>query len=569
MTVYMKFGSFFFMLIVVVFVLAGCEASEESEGETLSSSKSITAFSFEASNSSALSTDIIGSIDETNHAISLNVPFGTNVSTLVATFTTSEDSVQVSSVDQVSGTTANDFSNSVTYTVVASDKTTQKYTVSVIVAKNSEKAITAFTFTTTANSSELNSDVTATIDETNHTISATVPFGTDITTLVATFTSSTDSTVSVGSITQTSGITANDFTSSVTYRVTAADAATQNYNVNISVATSSEKALTTFSFTSTANGTLASDVNGTINESNHTIAVTVPYNTSVIALIATYATSGSSVSVGGTAQTSGTTTNNFTSAVSYSVTAADASEQVYTVTVTVAAASSVKALNTFSINNIAGTINEAGYTISVTVPFGTTLTNLVANFTSSDYSAVSISGTSQVSGTTANDFSSTETYTVTAQDTSTQDYIVTVVVGPASSEKAITAFSFIAANNGALNGDNTATIDETNHTVNATVPFGTNVSALVATFILSDHSSVNVSGTPQVSGTTSNNFSSAVTYTVSAQDSSSQAYTVTVTIVANNAKAITAFSFTAASNGVLSASMHEISAGGVLIWAET
>ncbi len=66
-----------------------------------------------------------------------------------------------------------------------------------------------------------------------------------------------------------------------------------------------------------------------------TIAVDVPFETVVTALVATFGTTGASVKVGSTTQVSGTTPNNFTSPVVYTVTAADGSTQAYTVTVTV------------------------------------------------------------------------------------------------------------------------------------------------------------------------------------------------------------------------------------------
>jgi formylglycine-generating enzyme required for sulfatase activity len=92
---------------------------------------------------------------------------------------------------------------------------------------------------------------------------------------------------------------------------------------------SSAKAITAFSFASPA-------ATGIITEATHTIAITVPFGTDVIALVATFTTTGSSVKVGSTVQVTGTTSNNFTSPVVYTVTAADATTQDYTVTVTVA-----------------------------------------------------------------------------------------------------------------------------------------------------------------------------------------------------------------------------------------
>lgn len=89
---------------------------------------------------------------------------------------------------------------------------------------------------------------------------------------------------------------------------------------------SSAKAITAFSL----NGVAA-----TIDEAAKTIAVTMPYGTAVTALVATFETTGKSVKVGSTVQESGTTANDFNDPVVYTVTAADATTQAYTVTVTV------------------------------------------------------------------------------------------------------------------------------------------------------------------------------------------------------------------------------------------
>ena len=96
---------------------------------TGSPAKAITAFSFQG-----LSPAVTGTITEADHTIALTVPFGTDVSALVATFTTTGAAVKVGSAVQTSGTTANDFSSPVTYTVTAADASTQAYTVTVTVA---------------------------------------------------------------------------------------------------------------------------------------------------------------------------------------------------------------------------------------------------------------------------------------------------------------------------------------------------------------------------------------------------------------------------------------------------
>src|SRR5664280_957921 len=179
---------------------------------------------------------------------------------------------------------------------------------------SSVKAITAFSL----------DGVVGTINETGKTIAVPMPFGTDVTALVATFTT-TGASVKVGSTVQISGTTAHNFTDPVIYTVTAADATTQDYMVVVTVALSSAKAITAFSL---------AGVVGTINETGKTMAVTMPFGTNVTALVATFTTTGASVKVGSTVQISGTTANNFTSPIIYTVTATNATTQDYTVTVT-------------------------------------------------------------------------------------------------------------------------------------------------------------------------------------------------------------------------------------------
>jgi len=84
-------------------------------------------------------------------------------------------------------------------------------------------------------------------------------------------------------------------------------------------------------------------------------------------------------------------------------------------------ASSTKAITAFSFTNPAatGTINETAKTISVTVPFGTSVTALTPTVTHTGAS---------YSPTGAQNFTSPVIYTVTAHDGSTQPYTVTVTV---------------------------------------------------------------------------------------------------------------------------------------------
>jgi hypothetical protein len=68
------------------------------------------------------------------------------------------------------------------------------------------------------------------------TITVTVPSGTNLTNLTPTFTNSPDATVSVNSAIQTSGVSKNNFSSDVIYKVTAQDGTSKNYLVKVTAA---------------------------------------------------------------------------------------------------------------------------------------------------------------------------------------------------------------------------------------------------------------------------------------------------------------------------------------------
>ncbi|OGG99118.1 MAG: hypothetical protein A2600_04915 [Candidatus Lambdaproteobacteria bacterium RIFOXYD1_FULL_56_27] len=200
-----------------------------------SSAKAFTAFSFTSATNSGLSSNVTGLISGGGN-ISLTVPYGTTVTALKASFTTTGSSVTVGGTAQTSGVTTQDFTSPVTYKVTAADGTSQNYTVTVTVASNTAKAITAFSFTSALNSGAgITADVTATISGTR--IYAMVPMGATVTALKPSFTTSGAS-VTVSGVTQTSGSTASNFTNPLTYRVTAADGSTQDYSVKVNVRTS-------------------------------------------------------------------------------------------------------------------------------------------------------------------------------------------------------------------------------------------------------------------------------------------------------------------------------------------
>jgi hypothetical protein len=475
-----------------------------------SNAKAITAFSFEDADNTALTADVVATISA--NTITATVPFGTDVTALVATFTTTGTSVKVGSTTQVSGTTANDFTSSVSYVVTAADNTTQTYTVTVTVAANSAKAITAFSFLS-ANNPGLPANVIAVINGTS--ITATVPFGTNVTALKASFTITGDS-VTVNNVAQTSGATANDFTSSVDYVVHAADASTQTYTVTVNIAQNTAKDITSFQFLTVNNAVLTVNVNASITGTD--ITAILPFNTPKNSLIATFATTGDTVTVGTTEQSSGQTVNDFTNPVDYVVTADDGSTQTYRVTV-INSFSNSKDIIAFSILGNSGVIT--GTTIKVTVPNGTPLTALVPTIT---ITGQSVSPGDQV----ANDFTNPATYTVTAADNTTKQYTVTVVTA-SQTAKDITRFT--------INGLEAVitTTSPTTGVITINVPNTLDRTALAPVVEITGISVAPASG--QVV-----DFSNPVDYVVTAADLSTKTYTVTVGVVnGNGTKLITSF----------------------------
>lgn len=100
------------------------------------------------------------------------------------------------------------------------------------------------------------------------------------------------------------------------------------------IGTDPNKDITAFWFKANDNPSIGNDADGRIQGTE--IAVNVPYNTNVSALIASFMTSGASVKIGSTPQASGVTPNDFAHVVTYTVTAANATTKDYAVRVSVA-----------------------------------------------------------------------------------------------------------------------------------------------------------------------------------------------------------------------------------------
>ena len=255
-------------------------------------------------------------------------------------------------------------------------------------------------------------------------------------------------------------------------------------------------------------------VGATTNDSNATKVITQAVN-----LNGTEAQRTATVVV--TAE-DGTTTKNYT--VTFSVTLNDAKEIIYFFF--------EEDEDPAFEDDIEGDVDPDLHTVSLVVPYETDVTDLIAYFELSDGASatVGVTPTTQVSGVTANDFTLPVIYTIIAENSSTQNWMVTVYIDPPKTTTDIEEYEFTEADNPALSYNIEGTINYISHTVSLTVPYGIK-NNLIAAFELAVGASATVGGTPttQVSGVTANDFTLPVTYTVTAQDgTTTQDWIVTV-----------------------------------------
>jgi hypothetical protein len=429
-------------------------------------------------------TNMGGLINEGDHTILLNVPYGTDLTAITPVITHSGVSITPASG------VAQDFSHPLTYTVTAADETTQDYTVTVNMGLPTAKEITGFSVT---------SPVTAEGIIAGTVITLNVPHGTNISAMVPVITHS-------GASLTPPSETIQDFRNSLRYTVTAGDGSAQTYTVTVVESGADSKDIQEFKILSPVKAV------GVISGTD--ITIQVPAGSPRNALYAGVTHTGVSLSPPqGLSQ-------NFENPVTYTVRAANGSTQAYTVTV-VESGSDSKDIQEFKILSpvqAAGVIS--GTDINVTVPAGTPRTAMITSITHTGAAVTPSSGTTW-------DLSSPVTCTVTAGDSSTQTYTITVTEQP-SGAKNIEEFRIVSPV--------TAAGGITGNAVTVNAPIGAAREAMVPEIVVSPGASISpASGIPQ-------NFNNPVYYTVTAADGTAKTYTVTVNIALADSKNISAFS---------------------------
>jgi hypothetical protein len=94
----------FFVVLAAMLLMVIADCTSGNDPSPLSSAKAITAYSLNG---------VAGTIDETAKTISVVMPSGTDVTALMATFTTTGFIVKMGSTVQKSNNTPNDFTNPV------------------------------------------------------------------------------------------------------------------------------------------------------------------------------------------------------------------------------------------------------------------------------------------------------------------------------------------------------------------------------------------------------------------------------------------------------------------------
>ncbi len=531
----------------------------------------VRAKSTECAIESAKLGDVDGVIDQTEKTVTFTVPADTEdsaVATMPLTFNCSQDAsikLKDAEADWDNGTACGMALNEKkTFVVTAEDGTTMaKYTVVIHRTPSDKKALTGATL----------GDIPAVIDEDSHAVTFTVPSDTTDSTLgemILKFTCSPRAAVRLKDA-------ATDWPDngeacrlklggSATFVVTAEDTSTQEYTVTVNREKSTEKAITEAVLTKTGGASVKAD----ISEQNKTVTFMLPVGTTdadVAAMTLKFTCSqyasiklenaGDNWPAGG--QLCGMKLNETKTFV---VTAENGDTQAYTVLIVRGKSSAKEITNALLLAKAGDTtspatvkIDNAKKTIDFTLPAGTDTSKLgemILKLTVSDYATVAKKddpGKNWTEGAVCGmTLDKAATFTVTAENGSTQDYTVTIT-RTKSTTKDITAVKLLNADKsviaeGKLSGT-TWTITLPSDTDKALInKIGTSTDVFMqinytgvslaqaegyddATGIIGKWSSGNV-----MCGVSPN---SSNTFTVTAEDGSTKTYTVEIKYTAPNA----------------------------------
>jgi hypothetical protein len=198
------------LLLIIVGINTGCKKDQVVYG------KGFESFKFLVKDAQGTEKEYPGVI--TGDEIVVSLPVEVDVTNLKASFVVDNPRtiVQVGAEVQESGISEKDFTNPISYSVKAEDKSRNAYTVRV----EKKIALQSFGFFKEDNAGILEADYQAVIR--GLTIDIDIPESVDLTKLVARFQTTNGATVKVGAVTQESQKTINNFSSNLIYTFNAA-----------------------------------------------------------------------------------------------------------------------------------------------------------------------------------------------------------------------------------------------------------------------------------------------------------------------------------------------------------
>jgi nicotinate-nucleotide pyrophosphorylase len=521
-----------------------------------STASSASKFTYTKSNDATLSALTIssGSLSPTfsRGTTSYTATVANSVSTVTINPTVNQ--VNATTVQYIGATGTTDFtgaiavgSNVIRTLVTAHDEsTTSTYTVTVTRISN-DATLSAITLSSGTLSPTFASG----------TESYTASVGHSVTSITLTPTRTQgNATITVNGTAVTSGsasgsIALNVGSNSITVVVTAQDGSTtQSYSVTVTRAGSADATLSSLALST---GTLSP----TFSSGTESYTASVVNSVTSVTVTPTRTQANATITVNGTAVTSGSASGSIAlnvgpNTISVVVTAQDGSTtKNYTVTLTRLSNDATLA-TTSVIKGQAPTLGTPSATLGSETAGTLTLTTAQATgvvattFVLNEPSATISKIVKFASGSQVSTFDSASAFTngSTAQITTGDFFIIKVTAADGTinySRVNVTVNSNVVSLSGfsfnSLTPNVTGIVDNSLRTVQLSVPSGTNLTALVATFTLSAGTTAAVAGTPQVSGQTANNFTSAVTYVLTSQDGTTvQNYSITA-VAANNPSA--------------------------------
>ena len=465
-------------------------------------------------------------VDVIEKTVSIELPFGSDLTSLIAHFSLSDGaSAFVGDTFQESGIATNNFSGDLVYTVTAEDGTTEMdWLVNVTLAPNHEAQILSFSLPEQTQESVVDSE--------NFTIACEVEAGIDLNDLAPEFTLSENATAFIGTAEQESGTTTNNFRELVTYTIVAEDGTSQDWQISVANALGTETDFVSFEL---AEQTSAAS----IDLVNHMIYVEVQYGTGITALVPTFELShGTKATVDGEIQESGLSVQDFTDGLTYELTSEDGqSMQEWSVAVTFAPNHEAQILS-FSLpeQTQESVIDSENFTIACEVEAGVDLIVLIPEFTLSENAVAFIGAEEQESGYTTNDFRELVTYTIVAEDGTSQDWQVSVS-NALGTETDFVSFELVEQTSA-------SSIDLENHVIEIEVQYGTDITALMPAFELSHGTQATVDGQIQESGLSVQDFTDGLIYELTSEDGRSiQSWLVELSVEQNSETDFIFFSF--------------------------